>query len=154
MRDDNNDLSDRLPSNPDPRLKALAELLEGRWRMHGPTIDGEVSFETMEGGHFLVHRFDLHDTDGGHPKGIEYIGWNEKTQTLRSRLFGIDGARYSYTWDHDSERDSLVIWFGDRGAEVKSEGRIVSRDRIEAAWKGPEVDGKPSGYSYALDRIA
>jgi hypothetical protein len=152
MSDDNNELAGRLPTRPHAKLTALADVLVGRWRMHGPTIDGTVSFEVMEGGFFLIHRFAL-ETKDEKPKGIEYIGWNETTGTLRSRLFGVDGSRYTYTWELDTDARRLLIWFGDPGAEVKSDGRLLSRDRIEAAWKGPEVDGKPSGYSYRLDRL-
>lgn len=146
MQYDNNDLVGKLPKHPHDQLKALGKLLLGRWRMHGPSIEGEVAFDWLEGGFFLVHRFDLH-AEQESPKGVEYIGWNEKTHTLRSQLYGVDGSRFTYTWELEGNR--LTTWFGEPGAPVKSVGTVVSPDRIEAAWQGPD-----GGYSYTLDRQA
>jgi hypothetical protein len=144
MQYDNNDLVGKLPKSPHRRLVDLGALLVGRWRMHGPTIDGFVEFDWLEGGFFLIHRFNLHSKEED-PRGVEFIGWNEKTRTLRSQLYGVDGARFTYTWALKGKR--LTTWFGDEGSPVRSVGKILSRDRIEAAWEGPN-----GGYSYTLDR--
>jgi hypothetical protein len=72
------------PKLPNPALKTLDWLI-GRWRMTGPEVEGEISYEWMEGGYFLIQRFDLVNS-GTHVKGIEYSGFDDETQTIRSRL--------------------------------------------------------------------
>lgn len=144
MQYDNSDLVGKLPKSPHKNLQALGSLLLGRWHMHGPTIDGFVEFDWLEGKFFLVHRFDLHAKDEN-PRGVEFIGWNEKTGTIRSQLYGVDGSRFTYTWELRHHR--LTTWSGEQGSVVRSIGKVLSQNQIEAAWKGPE-----GGYSYTLDR--
>ena len=58
---------------PYPGLKSLNKLV-GTWHVSGPDIKGEVTFEWMEGGFFLIQHVDfVHD---GRPvKGMEIIGY-------------------------------------------------------------------------------
>ncbi|WP_202845223.1 hypothetical protein [Luteimonas saliphila] len=145
MQYDNNDLVGKLPKSPHKNLVNLGTLLIGKWRMHGDTIDGFVEFDWLEGGFFLIHRFDLHAKEES-PKGVEFIGWNEKTNTLRSQLYGVDGSRFTYTWE--LKRQRLTTWFGEKGSIVRSIGKVISQNKIEAAWEGPD-----GGYSYTLDKL-
>jgi hypothetical protein len=69
----------------------------------------------MEGGFFLVHHFDGVDPSGFHAKGIEYIGFDEDTGTLRTHLLGASGSNFTYTWDITG--DTWTIWFGDKGSD-------------------------------------
>ena len=45
-------------AQPSPKLKALDRLV-GRWRVSGPDIDGQVTYEWMEGGFFLIQQVDF-----------------------------------------------------------------------------------------------
>jgi hypothetical protein len=58
MADNNNALVGKLPKTPNPALKKL-ERLVGTWRISGPDVEGEVTFEWMESGFFLIQHFDL-----------------------------------------------------------------------------------------------
>ena len=99
MAENNNDQVGRLPKTPNPKLRALQPLI-GQWRVEGPDVSGEVVYEWMEGGFFLIQRYDL--VNYGNPfKGIEYAGWDDDTQTVRSRLMGTDGSRFTYTYELD-----------------------------------------------------
>ena len=89
MAEHNNEtgLAGRLPKTPNPALKQFERLI-GTWRISGPDVKGTVRYEWMEGGFFLIQHFDL--TQGAeHYKGIEYTGFDEDTQTLRSRLMAL-----------------------------------------------------------------
>jgi hypothetical protein len=47
-------------------------------------------------------------------KGIEYIGFDEDTETLRSHYMDTRGSNFAYTWEVDG--DTIRIWFGDKGS--------------------------------------
>jgi|GEM_PF-6653032 len=47
-----------LPETPYPALKKLDRLV-GKWKISGPKVDGYTTYECMEGGFFLIQRFDL-----------------------------------------------------------------------------------------------
>ncbi len=139
-----------LPKLPNPALKTLDRLI-GRWRMTGPEVEGEISYEWMEGGFFLIQRFDLVNS-GTHAKGIEYSGFDEETQTIRSRLMATDGARFTYTYEMDG--DTLLYWFGDKGSTWFSKGTFASAgQRVTGRWHMPQREGGTEGYDYTLIRI-
>lgn len=58
MADNNNSIWDMLPEMPYPEFKKFDRLV-GKWKVSGPNIDGYVIYEWMEGGFFLIQRFDL-----------------------------------------------------------------------------------------------
>lgn len=108
MADSNNDRAGSLASEPSPALGQLNRLV-GEWDITGPFLNGSASFEWMEGGFFLIQRVDA--GGGGRTiRGVEYIGFDEDTQTLRSHYMDIHGANFTYTWEIDG--DTLRIWFG------------------------------------------
>ncbi|MHB8101738.1 MAG: hypothetical protein ACYDEF_06095 [Methanosarcina sp.] len=113
MADNNNANWDRLPETPYPALKKLDRLV-GKWKISGPNVNGYITYEWMEGGFFLIQRFDL-TYDGERHKGTEYTGFDEDTQTLRSHLMEINGGNFTYTYD--IEGDTLWYWFGDKGSD-------------------------------------
>src|SRR6185295_4126460 len=96
MAENNNDQVANLPKTPNPALRQLQPLI-GRWRIEGPDVKGEVIYEWMEGEFFFIQRYDLVSFGARH-KGIEYAGWDEETGTIRSRLMGTDGSRFTYTY--------------------------------------------------------
>jgi hypothetical protein len=150
MAEHNNGQVKKLPKSPNPALKTLNRLI-GKWRISGPEVDGEISYEWMEGGFFLIQRFDL--TNSGNPyKGVEYSGFDEDTKTIRTRLMGTDGANFTYTYEVDG--DTLFYWFGDKGANWFSKGRFASDGRsVIGRWHMPDKDGGTGGYNYTLTRI-
>ena len=118
MADNNNANWDRLPETPYPALKKLDRLV-GNWKISGPKVDGYTTYEWMEGGFFLIQRFDL-TYDCERHKGTEYTGFDEDTQTLRSHLIEINGGNFTYTYD--IEGDTLWYLFGDKGSDNFSAG--------------------------------
>lgn len=140
----------QLPKTPHPTLKSLSPLI-GKWRMPGAEVEGEICYEWMEGGFFLVQHFDLVNS-GTRAKGIEYAGFDEDTQTIRSRLMGVDGARLTYTYE--MKGDTLFYWFGDKGSSWFSEGKFASDGKsVSGRWRMPQQEGGTEGYDYTLFRI-
>jgi hypothetical protein len=69
MADNNNAIWDKLPKTPYPVLKKLDRLV-GKWKISGPKVEGYTTYKWMEGGFFLIQRFDL-TYDGERHTGIE-----------------------------------------------------------------------------------
>lgn len=146
MADNNNAHLMNLPSKPNPKLTELAERLVGKWRVKGPEIDGTVEFELMEGGFFLIQHIDF--TQGGKIKGIEYIGYDAETDTLRSHFMDINGSNFTYTWKLDGKK--LRINFGDADSDMYFEATFnEDNTQYSGAWHYP--DG--GGYEATLTRI-
>ena len=87
----------------DPALKAL-DIVVGPWDLKGrdvttkEEIGGQSTFEWMEGGFFLVHRFNI-DYAGRKFTGIEYIVYDEKSGHLKTHVFSTqDPTPLEYTW--------------------------------------------------------
>ena len=72
MADSNNTQVSHQPPKPYPGLKSLNKLV-GTWKVSGPDIKGQVRFEWMEGGFFLMQHVDL-EQGRQKIKGIEIIG--------------------------------------------------------------------------------
>lgn len=151
MIENNNALAGKLPKTPYPELKKL-EPLVGKWKIKGDDgLEAVSHYEWMEGGFFLIHYFDLKQGDEHH-KGVEYIGFDENTQTLRSRLMEINGGNFSYTYQ--LEGDTLWYWFGDKGSGNYSKSKFSPDfNSYEGKWQWPNTDGSTGGYSYKATRI-
>jgi hypothetical protein len=134
MSDSNNHLAGRISSEPHPALRQLNRLLGG-WEVTGPFLQGRISFEWMEGGFFLIHRVDG-QAGGRAIRGVEYIGFDEDTQTLRSHYMDVHGSNFTYTWA--IEGDTIRIWFGDKGSDNYFEGRFSPDGRSYSGhWQWP-----------------
>jgi hypothetical protein len=136
---------------PDPRLKRL-EVLVGTWHVSGPTIHGQVTFEWLEGGFFLVQHVDLNHS--GHTiKAIEIIGYGRDwtgtpSQDCTSHLFDNAGNAFTYTWDVDDA--TLTIWGGERGSPAHFKGTFSDdRNTVTGAWEWPG-----GGYESTMTRVA
>lgn len=150
MSENNNEqgYAGRLPKTPHPTLRKLQPLI-GRWRITGPDVDGEITYEWMEGGFFFIQHFDLVNY-GNRYKGIEYSGWDEETSTIRSRLMGTDGSRFTYTYA--LEDGIYYYWFGEKDSPIFSRGVIAPDGRtIEGRWTMPGT--AKGGYDWRLTRI-
>jgi len=73
MADKNNEARGyQQPALPAPDLRALDRLV-GAWEVSGDYVEGTSTFEWMEGGFFLLQRYDFGRQDGHRIKGIEVI---------------------------------------------------------------------------------
>lgn len=108
---------------PDPALKRL-DFLVGRWELTGEleagpagpagVIRGTESFEWLEGGFFLVHRWDGVFEVGGSTmadSGYEFYDYLPETGTYRAQFFNnlgpYDESASKYLGDF--EGDALVV---------------------------------------------
>ncbi|HKB17034.1 MAG TPA: GyrI-like domain-containing protein, partial [Planctomycetota bacterium] len=104
------------PSLADPDLQRMGKFI-GTWKVRGGPggPEGQISFEWLEGGHFVMQRIDLvHGTRV--IKGIEIIGHerkfgaDSKSPDLTSRVYDNLGNTLDYTWEVGD--DTLTIWGG------------------------------------------
>lgn len=152
MTEDTTQPQDQQVPKPDPALRAL-DVMVGVWDLKGQDfttkaeISGQSTFEWLEGGFFLVHRFNL-DYSGRTFKGVEYIGQDEKSGHLKTRVFSNQGPDpLEYTWEVDE--DTFANWFGDVGSDNHYRGKF-SKDRntLIGQWEWPG-----GGYQATMTRI-
>jgi hypothetical protein len=132
----------------DARRTALHTLdrLVGTWAMDGPTSSGTVRYSWFEGNAFLVQEVDL-VSNGEVTRGIEYIGWDAESQSLRSHYFGSSGEILEYTYDLTG--DTLTIWFGGPDSPAKFVGTFDDTgNRNTGAWQWPG-----GGYESNMTRL-
>jgi len=108
------------PPEPNPTLKSL-NVMVGTWNIEGREagsdgeIRGQVAFEWMEGGFFLVQRVYI-DYAGRKITGVEYVGYDESNTVLKSYFFSnmgsgpFPGPALEYVWEVGD--DTLTIWGG------------------------------------------
>jgi hypothetical protein len=120
--------------------------LVGAWAMDGPTTSGRVRYSWFEEEAFLVQEVDL-VSSGEVTRGIEYIGWDPDSQTLRSHYFGSSGEILEYTYDLTG--DTLTIWFGGPDSPAKFVGTFDDAgNRNTGGWQWPG-----GGYESNMTRI-
>jgi hypothetical protein len=137
---------------PDPALNAL-DIMVGTWDLKGrdfttqEEISGQSTFEWMEGGFFLIHRFNF-DYAGRRFAGVEYIGYDEKSGHLKTHVFSIqDPTPLEYTWEVDQE--SFTNWFGDVGSENHYKGKFSDDgNTLIGQWEWPG-----GGYEATMTRV-
>jgi len=127
---------------PNADLKGLEKLV-GIWKQSGG-IAGEITYEWMEGGFFLIQRVDL-DHDGHKIKGMEVIGHlqlfgEEPSKDIKSRFYGSGGETFDYVYE--VEGDTLTIWGGERGSPAYYKGQF-SKDgnTLTGGWVYPGGGG-------------
>ncbi|WP_339265105.1 hypothetical protein MKY48_17840 [Paenibacillus sp. FSL W8-0187] len=133
-------------------LQTLNRLV-GTWDISGGA-EGTVTYEWMEGGHFLIQRVQL-SQNGQEVKGIEFIGhlkpFGERTSTdIRSRYYDTLGNTFDYVYE--IEGDTLVIWAGEKGSTSYFKG-IFSSDgnSNEGTWSYPGGGGYESTMTRVTD---
>jgi hypothetical protein len=127
----------QLPT-PDAALKRLDRLV-GTWNVTGGAR-GQIRYEWMEGGFFLIQHIDLeHDRKN---KGIEIIGRErgfgatEPSQDIKSRYYDNEGNTFDYVYE--LEGDTLMIWGGERGSPAYYKGTFSADGNIlTGAWVYP-----------------
>lgn len=121
----------------------------GTWKLSGDTT-GTVSFEWMQGGFFLLQRFDI--VLFGHAvTGMEVIGHlrpfgEEPSPEIRSRAYDAKGNTLDYVYE--IEGDTLTIWGGEKGSPAYFRGEFSPDGRTNVgAWVYPG-----GGYQSAMTR--
>jgi len=128
---------------PNPDLKSLERLI-GTWKQSGG-IAGEITYEWMEGGFFLIQRVDLEQGEQK-IKGIEIIGHlqmfgEEPGKDIKSRFYSfLDGMTLDYVYEIIG--DTLTIWGGERGSPAYYKGQF-SKDgnTLTGGWVYPGGGG-------------
>ncbi len=133
-------------AQPSPKLKALDRLV-GRWRVSGPDIDGQVTYEWMEGGFFLIQQVDF--VHGGRQiKGMEIIGHvapfsEPPSPDVKSRFYDTEGNTFDYVYE--LEGDTLMIWGGEKGSPAYYKGTFSPDGSVNSgAWVYPGGGGYAS----------
>jgi len=125
MADNNNNRAAELPLSPHPAMKQLEHLV-GTWENEG-AAPGMSTYKLVLGGHYMTQEFETTTPNGRKITGIEYITWDEDTQSLRSHLMADDGSNFTYTYQID-EDGTCWTWFGDKTSDNFFKG-------IERRWQ-------------------
>lgn len=150
MGDSNNHRAGSLPATPNPALSRLDPLV-GTWEISGSLVHGRVRFEWMTGGHYLIQHVALVHS-GRTILGVEYIGYDEDTGTLRSHFMDSNGANFTYTWDLIDR--SLSTWFGERDSTNSFSGELSEDgNSYQGAWEWPDGQGGVGGYAVNAARV-
>jgi len=134
------------PQEPNPDLKSLDKLV-GTWKQSGG-VEGEITYEWMEGGFFLIQRVDL-DHSGHKIRGIEIIGHlqpfgEEPGKDIKSRFYSfLDGMTLDYVYEVAG--DTLTIWGGERGSPAYYQGKFsADGNTLTGGWVYPGGGGYES----------
>ncbi len=123
-------MSDNLPG----QLRSLEPLI-GSWHLEGPGTSGTVRYAWADFGGWLVQHVDLVADDQA-TRGVEYIGYDRETDSLRSHFFGAAGEILEYTYVLDGP--VLTIYFGGKDSPAKFVGTFDdSFTRNTGAWSWP-----------------
>jgi hypothetical protein len=147
QRDDRQTQESKAPTR-NPGLKALDKLV-GTWKASGETT-GELTYEWMEGGFFLIARGDT-EQGGQRTQHIEIIGYEhelgaEPAGVMTSRLYTNRGDTLSYT--HEVDDNGVTSWFGPKGTPTVFKARWIDKNTLSGAWEWPG-----GGYKLTLSRI-
>jgi hypothetical protein len=143
-------MATQQPPTPNPDLKSLDRLV-GTWKVAGGA-QGQVTYEWMEGGFFLLQHVDL-EQYGQRITGIEVIGHErqfgaEPSADIRSRFYDSTGNTLDYVYE--LEGDALTIWGGEKGSAAYYKGRF-SQDgnAVSGDWVYPGG----GGYESTMTRV-
>jgi hypothetical protein len=137
---------------PEPRsdLKALDKLV-GTWKVSGDP-QGQVRFEWMEGGYFLVQHVEL-EYGGRQIKGTEIIGHLRRideapSSEIWSRFYSTtDGLTLDYVYQLAG--DALTIWYGEKDSPNHFTGKFSEDgNSYSGEWEWPG-----GGYKATATRV-
>jgi hypothetical protein len=132
-------------AKPNPDMEGLNKLV-GTWNVTGGA-QGQVTYEWMEGGFFLLQHVDL-EQDGQRLKGIEVIGHEQTfgappSEDIKSRYYDSMGNTLDYVYEVVG--DTLTIWGGERGSPAYYKGRFSDDgNTCSGAWVYPGGGGYES----------
>lgn len=152
MEESTTEPQEQQVTKPNPALKAL-DVMVGTWDLSGrdfttnEEIRGQSTFEWLEGGFFLVHRFSINYAERTFT-GVEYIGYDEKSRHLKTHVFANQSPEpFEYTWEVD--KNSFTNWFGDVGSENRYQGTFgEDHNTLIGQWEWPG-----GGYEATMTRI-
>lgn len=143
------DSSPNIQPQPNPDLKSLERLI-GMWKVSGEA-EGQIKFEWIEGGFFLMQHFDL--LHGGRKiKGVEMIGHEQNfgaapSPDIKSRIYDNEGNTFAYVYE--LEGDTLIIWGGEKGSPSYYKGTFSSDgNTLTGGWVWPG-----GGYTTTTTRV-
>lgn len=119
-------------------MRALDRLV-GTWDVTGGA-QGTVTYEWMDGGHFLLQHVALGSGDDANT-GLEVIGhlhplMGEPSEHVHSRFYGSDGATLDYVYELDG--DDLTIWGDEIGSPAAFRGSFeADGDVLRGGWTWP-----------------
>ncbi len=125
MADENNKAREhQQAAEPALDLRSLDRLV-GTWEVTGDYVQGQSTYEWMEGGFFLLQRFDFETPEGRKVAGIEVVGHEhafgaEPSEHVKSRAYTNTGDTLDYVYD--LEGDTLTIWGGEKGSPAYFKG--------------------------------
>jgi hypothetical protein len=128
-------------SERDPALEPL-EVLIGTWATEAihPSIDavvaGSITFEWLEGGHFLVQR--SRNDHALFPDAISVIGAPETGEGLVMEYFDSRGVRRTYGVALD---DGVLRFWREHPGFDQRFAATVALDSIEGVWQVAETPG-------------
>ena len=139
-------------AKPHPALNAL-EIMVGTWDLQrrdfntNAEIRGQSTFKWLEGGFFLVHRFSF-DYAERKFTGVEYIGYDQKSDQLKTHVFSNDGPDpLEHTWEVTEQ--TFTNWYGDVGASNRYKGKFSEdSNTLIGQWEWPG-----GGYEATMTRI-
>ena len=144
--------TDGPPSGAPPSDMRGLDVLVGTWRVQGGA-EGIVTFEWMDGEHFLLQRVELEQF--GQPiHGLEIIGHNrdfgaDPDEEIRSCFYDNTGNTLRYVYE--LEGDTLTIWGGEKGSPANYTGSIsADGGTIAGAWVYPGG----GGYRSTMTRVS
>jgi hypothetical protein len=146
---------DTQTSSRNPDLKSLDRLV-GTWKISDPSgkgeIRGQVTYEWMEGGFFLMQTFDFVHS-GRKVKGIEVIGHERAFgavpgEEIKSRVYDNAGNTLDYVYE--LENDTLIIWGGQKGSPAYFKGKFsADNNSCTGGWVYPGG----GGYQATMTRV-
>ena len=144
-------INDQTQTAASPALQSLQRLV-GTWDVSGSTIHGQVTYEWMEGRHFLRQNFDLVH-DGRDIKGIEIIGHQREfgaekaSDDLKAHVFDNEGNTLDYVYELEGE--TRIIWGGVKGSPSYFKGAFSpDGNSLKGAWVWPG-----GGYDSTMSRV-
>jgi hypothetical protein len=150
MKRDDNGSALRQTAKPNPDLQSLDRLV-GKWNLCGDA-EGQVTYEWMNGGFFLVQHFDF-KRGGRTNKGIEVIGHvhglgTKPGKEIQSRVYSFpDGLTLDYVYE--CVGDTLTIWGGKKGSPAYYRGEFShDGNTLTGQWVYPG-----GGYKTTATRI-
>ena len=131
-------------------LKSLDRLV-GTWKATDPSgadgVKGQSTFEWMEGGNFLVQHIDFGDA-----KGIEIIGYDEKSKSLKSHYFeGSTGKHLEYTYQ--LEDNTLTVSIDMPKAKGQFIGKFNEDNSVYVGRWDWNEEGKKMGFEAEMTKI-
>jgi hypothetical protein len=146
------------PATPEDALSDL-EWLVGHWVDDGEDARVDTSIQWSQDRAFLLRSFVVQTAEGATQRGTQVIGWDPRSQEIRSWTFNSDGSFSDATWSKNGE-DWLI-----KSSQTLADGQAasgtyvltrVNDDSISLQLIGHEIEGQPqpSGEPVTVTRVA